>query len=119
MATVVCDWTPQPHHEAFENVVNGGILGAVLDCHMNWTTVFHLMQQGKLDHAPCCVTSDFSVTLKRPTPRVALRVEALIVSSTEDRATVEATVTAEGKITSRGRGTFVAVRPDHPAYHRW
>lgn len=118
-SVVVCDWTPEPHHEAFENVVNGGILGAVLDCHMNWTTIFHLMKAGGLDRAPCCVTADFKVTLKRPTPLGPVRVEARVVSSTADRATIEATMTAGGKVTALGTGTFVAVKPDHPAYHRW
>lgn len=118
-AKVVCDWTPEKHHEAFENVLNGGILGALLDCHMNWTTVVHLMKKNGLDQAPCCVTAEFKVTLKRPTPLGPVHLEASVVSSTDDRATVEATVTAGGKITAIGTGTFVAVKPDHPAYHRW
>ena len=36
-----------------------------------------------------------------------------------DRATVEATLSAAGKVTATCRGTFVAVKPGHPAYHRW
>jgi acyl-coenzyme A thioesterase PaaI-like protein len=120
-AKLVCDWTPEKHHEAFEGVLNGGILGALLDCHMNWTTVFHLMKKNGLDHAPCCVTAEFKVVLKRPTPMAPLRLEAWVVSSTEDRAVIEAkiTETAQGKVTALGSGTFVAVKPDHPAYHRW
>ncbi len=118
-AHVLCDFTPASHHEAFENVLNGGIIGAVLDCHMNWTTMFHLMKKNGLDHAPCCVTADFKVTLKRPTPLGPVHVDAHVVSSTEDRATIEAVMTAGDKVTAIGSGTFVAVRPDHPAYHRW
>ncbi len=118
-AHVLCDFTPEKHHEAFENVLNGGIIGAVLDCHMNWTTIFHLMKKNGLDHAPCCVTADFKVTLKRPTPLGLVHVDAHVVSSTDDRATIEALMTANGKITAIGTGTFVAVKPDHPAYHRW
>lgn len=118
-ATVSCDFQPETHHEAFENVLNGGIIGAVLDCHMNWTAIHHLMRKGGLDHAPCCVTADFKVTLKRPTPMGPVHVEAKVVASEGDRATVEATMTAGGKVTALGSGTFVAVKPDHPAYHRW
>ena len=33
----VCDWTPEPHHHAFHGMLNGGICGALLDCHSNWT----------------------------------------------------------------------------------
>jgi acyl-coenzyme A thioesterase PaaI-like protein len=116
---VVCDFTPEKHHEAFEGVLNGGIIGAVLDCHMNWTTIVYLMRKNGLDRAPCCVTADFKVVLKRPTPLGPVHVDARVVSATEDRATIEATMTAGGKITAIGTGTFVAVKPDHPAYHRW
>ena len=116
---VTCDFTPAPHHEAFENVLNGGIIGTVLDCHMNWTTVWHLIQSRGLDHAPPCVTAEFKVVLKRPTPIGLVHVEARVVTATEDRATIEATMTAAGKVTALGTGTFVAVEPGHPAYHRW
>ncbi len=118
-AKLVCDWTPEKHHQAFENVLNGGILGALLDCHMNWTAIHHLMNKTGLDKAPCCVTAEFKVALKRPTPLGPVRIESWIVSSTEDRASIEATVTAAGKVTAVGTGLFVAVKPDHPAYHRW
>jgi acyl-coenzyme A thioesterase PaaI-like protein len=118
-ATLVCDWTPEKHHEAFDDVLNGGIIGALLDCHMNWTTVFHLMKKGGLDHAPCCVTADFKVVLKRPTPMGPVHIESRVVAAEADRATIEATMTAGGKVTAIGTGTFVAVKPGHPAYHRW
>lgn len=118
-AHVVCDFTPEKHHEAFENVLNGGIIGAVLDCHMNWTTIFHLMKKNGLDRAPCCVTAEFKVVLKRPTPLGPVHVDAHVVSSSDDRATIEAIMTAGSRVTAIGTGTFVAVKPDHPAYHRW
>jgi acyl-coenzyme A thioesterase PaaI-like protein len=86
---------------------------------MNWTTIFHLMKKNGLDHAPCCVTADFKVVLKRPTPLGPVHVDAHVVSSSDDRATIEAIITAAGKVTAIGTGTFVAVKPDHPAYHRW
>jgi acyl-coenzyme A thioesterase PaaI-like protein len=118
-AHVICDWHPEPHHEAFENVLNGGIIGTVLDCHMNWATIHHLMRKQGLDHAPPCVTAEFTVALKRPTPIGPVHVDAHVVSATDDRATIEATMTAGGKVTAIGTGTFIAVKPGHPAYHRW
>lgn len=118
-ARVVCDWTPEPHHLAFEGVLNGGIIGALLDCHMNWTAATHLMKAGGLDKAPCCVTAEFKIALKRPTPIAPVHLEARVVSASEDRATIEAVMTAGGKVTATGEGTFVAVKPGHPAYHRW
>jgi hypothetical protein len=42
-----------------------------------------------------------------------------VVDSSPDRATVEATVEADGRTTATCRGVFVAVKEDHPAFHRW
>jgi acyl-coenzyme A thioesterase PaaI-like protein len=117
---LVCEWTPEPHHLAFENVVNGGIIGSLLDCHSNWTAAIHIMKQRGETELPPTVTSDFHVTLKRPTPmNTPLHLRGRVVESEGDRAVVEATLEANGKITATCRGTFVAVREGHPAFHRW
>jgi hypothetical protein len=42
-----------------------------------------------------------------------------VVESTADRATVEATLEAAGKVTATCRAIFVAVKEGHPAFHRW
>src|SRR5947208_319484 len=69
---------------------------------------------------PCTVTSVFHVVPKRPTPRnTPLHLRAHVVESSHDRAVVEATLEANGKVTCTCRGTFVAVKEGHPAYHRW
>jgi acyl-coenzyme A thioesterase PaaI-like protein len=116
---VVCDWTPEEHHMAFPGVVNGGICGAILDCHSNWTAAWHLMKASGAAEPPYTVTADFHVVLTRPTPMAPLRLRAHVVEAGTDRATVEATIEAGGKITATCRGTFVAVREGHPAFHRW
>jgi acyl-coenzyme A thioesterase PaaI-like protein len=117
---LVCDWTPEPHHLAFEGMLNGGIIGSLLDCHSNWTAAHHLMKQRGVDELPPTVTSDFHVTLKRPTPMdTPLHLRAHVAESTDDRAVVEATLEANGKVTATCRGTFVAVKEGHPAYFRW
>lgn len=117
---LVCDWKPQPHHLAFEGIVNGGIIGALLDCHSNWTAARHLMKKRNAEELPATVTLDFHVTLKRPTPIDAtLHLRSHVVESSDDRATIEATLEANGKVTATCRGTFVAVKEGHPAYFRW
>ncbi|HEV7843648.1 MAG TPA: PaaI family thioesterase [Pyrinomonadaceae bacterium] len=117
---VVCEWQPEPYHEAFPGMLNGGIIGTLLDCHSNWTAARHLMQRSGLDHAPCTVTADYAIKLKRPTPTSApVKLIARVVESQDDRAVVEAELIAGGKICATCRGTFVAVKPGHPAYHRW
>jgi acyl-coenzyme A thioesterase PaaI-like protein len=117
---VLCEFQPAPHHLAFPGVVNGGIIGTLLDCHSNWTAIYHLMKASGRDAAPCCVTADYHVKLKRPTPLDVLCVVRARPASLEaDRAVIEATLEAGGKVTATCRGTFVAVEPDHPAHHRW
>src|SRR5438128_12386175 len=117
---VVAEWQPQPKYEAFPGVLNGGIIGTLLDCHCNWTAAYHLMKQAGTDHPPCTVTADYAIKLRRPTPTdEPIELRARVVESNEDRATVEGELIAHDKVTATCRGTFVAVKPGHPAYHRW
>ena len=117
---LIAEWSPEPHHQAFDGILNGGICGARLDCHSNWAATIHLMKKSGSETPPCTVTADFHVTLRRPTPmNVPLHLKAHVVESGDDRAVVEATLEANGKVTASCRGTFVAVKEGHPAYHRW
>jgi acyl-coenzyme A thioesterase PaaI-like protein len=117
---VVAEWMPEAHHLAFEGMLNGGICGALLDCHSNWTAAYHLMTSRGDETPPCTVTADFHVKLRRPTPMDApLTLRARVVESEGDRAVVEASLEAKAKVTATCRGTFVAVQEGHPAYHRW
>jgi acyl-coenzyme A thioesterase PaaI-like protein len=117
---LVAEWRAEPHHEAFPGMLNGGIIGALLDCHSNWTAAWHLMKKAGADAPPCTVTAEFHVKLRRPTPSAApIALRAEVVDSSDDRATIEATLSADGKVTATCRGVFVAVKEGHPAYHRW
>jgi acyl-coenzyme A thioesterase PaaI-like protein len=117
---VVGEWRPEPQYEAFPGVLNGGIVGALLDCHSNWAASYHLMRRAGAERPPCTVTADYAIKLLRPTPTDGvLRLAARVVDSTDALAVVEAELSAAGKTCATCRGTFVAVRPGHPAYHRW
>jgi len=117
---VVARWRASDHHQAFPGMVNGGIIGALLDCHSNWTAAHHLMVRDGLEQPPCTVTAEFDVKLRRPTPKDAeIELRARVVGSEGPRVTIDATLSAEGTVTATCRGTFVAVREGHPAYHRW
>ena len=121
---VVAEWQPQPKYEAFPGVLNGGIIGALLDCHCNWTAAYHLMKNAGEDHPPCTVTAEYSIKLLRPTPTngpisLSARVVDEAGPARTDRATVEGTLSAGGKVCASCRGVFVAVKEGHPAFHRW
>src|SRR5205085_1599649 len=65
---VIAEWKPEQKYEAFPGVLNGGIIGTLLDCHCNWTAAWHLMNKAGADHPPCTVTADYAIKLLRPTP---------------------------------------------------
>jgi len=116
----VASFKPEPYMEAFPGVLNGGIIGTLLDCHSNWTAARHLMNRHGAQTPPCTVTADYAIKLLRPTPTdVEINLAARVVESTDERAIVEAELVAGGKVCATCRGTFVAVKPGHPAYHRW
>jgi acyl-coenzyme A thioesterase PaaI-like protein len=121
---IIAEFHPEPYQQAFPGVVNGGIIGALLDCHSNWTAAYYLMKKtgaAKDAEAPCTVTADYAIKLLRPTPSDAvLHLKARVVESpSETQAIVEAELIANDKVCATCRGTFVAVGPGHPAYHRW
>ena len=117
---LTAEWTPEPHHEAWAGALNGGITGALLDCHSNWAAALHLKRETGSDALPSTVTAEFHVRLLRVTPSDGpLTLRARVVESKGSRATVEASVEAGGQTTATCRGVFVAVPEGHPAYHRW
>ncbi len=117
---VVAEWQPQPHHQAFPGALNGGIIGTLLDCHCNWAAAYALMQGRGLDHPPATVTAEYTIRMLRPTPVDApVRLRAWVVAIEGNRVTVEGELLAKGEVCATCRGVFVAVKPGHPAYHRW
>lgn len=119
-AEVVADWSGRKHHEAFEGILSGGIIGTLLDCHSNWTAARHLMKRDGLDAPPCTVTAEYHVTMRHPTDSEhPVHLSARPVASEGHWVTVEATLSSNGRVTAACTGKFVAVKPGHPAYHRW
>ena len=116
----VAEWRAELHHQAFPGVLNGGIIGALLDCHSNWAAAHHLMKRSGASSPPCTVTAEFHVKLLRPTPAdLPITLKARVVDSADDRATIEAELIAGGKVCDTCRGVFIAVKEGHPAFHRW
>lgn len=117
---VTAVWHADQHHQAFPGMINGGIIGALLDCHSNWTAAYHLMKANGKDKPDCTVTAEFHVKLLRPTPFASpLHLRARVVEGDLRKTVVEAELLAEDKVCATCRGVFVAVSEGHPAYHRW
>jgi len=117
---VLAEWKPQKKYEAFDGALNGGIVGTLLDCHCNWTAAYHLMKRSKADRPPCTVTAEYRVRFLRPASTAdSVFLSAKVIDLKADRATIEGTLSAGGKICATCRGTFVSVKEGHPAFHRW
>jgi acyl-coenzyme A thioesterase PaaI-like protein len=118
--TVVMEWQPEPQYEAYPGALNGGIIGTLLDCHSNWAAAWALMERSGAERPPATVTAEYSVKFLKITPTdEPVRLVARVVEVKDDRAVVESQLLAKGEVTVKFRGTFVAVKPGHPAYHRW
>src|SRR5690606_25234760 len=112
---IVCTWQPQTTHQAVPGVLNGGITGALLDCHCNWAAAYYLMQHQRKATPPCTVTAEYSIKMRRPTPTDApdeLRAQLSLLDG--NRAHVTGTLTANGRIGAACEGLFVAVEEGHP-----
>lgn len=117
---LICDWTPQDHHQAFPGMLNGGITGALLDCHSNWAAAMHLMRKNGWERPHATVTARYTVEMLAPIPSdTVLSLRARVNDSSERRATVEAELLVGEEVKARCAGIFVAVKEGHPAFHRW
>jgi hypothetical protein len=117
---VVAEFIPQPHHQAFDNVLNGGICGTLLDCHSNWCAAYFIMKERNDKSPPCTVTARFAVELLKPTPmNKTIKIVAAPTAISENKAEIKAQLIVDEICTARCEGLFVAVSPGHPAYHRW
>jgi acyl-coenzyme A thioesterase PaaI-like protein len=116
--TLIATWQPKPEYQAFPNVLCGGVIGSLLDCHCNWTATWFLMQHNKTQIAPHTVTAEYHIKLKRPTPIDApiTLIARLKNINNERSATIYGELIAHGKVCATCEGTFVAVKPDHPAF---
>lgn len=117
---LICHWQPQAHHQAYPGMLNGGIIGALLDCHCNWMAAYHLMQLNALDSPPGTVTADYHIRLLQPTPSdQSLLLKAHVLEAKGRKARIHGDLYANDTLCATCEGTFVAVKEDHPAFHRW
>jgi len=118
--SLVATFIPQEHHKAFDNILSGGIIGTLLDCHSNWCAAYFIMKNRAEESLPCTVTAKYSVQLLAPTPlNIPLIITATPTLITEKKAEISAKLIANNMCSATCEGLFVAVKPGHPGYHRW
>ncbi|WP_419860291.1 PaaI family thioesterase [Candidatus Palauibacter sp.] len=114
---VIAEWTPGPNHRSFPGILNGGIIGTLLDCQCNWCAAHYFMRTRRLDHPPVTVTAEYTVRLRKPTPSDApVHLRARIAEAGERKVVVEAELLSGGERTATCSGTFVAIGERHLAH---
>ena len=114
---LVASWTPAVRHQAFPGILNGGIIGTLLDCHCNWTAAWRLAERDGQPAPPCTVTAEYTIRLLAPTPvNELIQLRAWLVRASGRRAEVHGELGHNGQVTATCSGLFVAVKPDHPAF---
>jgi acyl-CoA thioesterase FadM len=91
-----------------------------MDCHGNWTATYTLMKNRGLATPPGTVTAEYTVRFLRPTPVDKVwHLRAWPTKVEGDKVWVEGELSVLGEVTASMKGLFVAVKEDHPAFHRW
>lgn len=109
----VCFWEPQPMHCGPKDILNGGIIAAILDCHSLATaTMSAYRAEGRqlgTDPDIICVTGSLSVNYLKPTPLAPIVLRACVREREGRRTVVEASLFSDADVECV-RSTVVAVR---------
>jgi acyl-coenzyme A thioesterase PaaI-like protein len=103
----VTRFRPRPEHTAIPGYVYGGLLASLVDCHGTGTAAAAMYQKDgrSMDSLPAYrfVTASLHVDYLAPTPLdTELEIRGRVKEIKGRRVVVEATVSANGKITVRG-----------------
>jgi acyl-coenzyme A thioesterase PaaI-like protein len=114
----VCTWQPEHYHAAGpRNVLNGGIIATLIDCHSACTAMAAAYQaEGReIGTEPYiwCATASLQVTYLRPTPLTGpIDLRARVKELGERKITVDCSVLADGEECARGEVVAVRVPAD-------
>ena len=114
--TAICRFTPESYHMGFPEILNGGIIATVLDCHSIWTSIgcfkLHHEPVAKEEPGVMFVTRKLTVEYIKPTPLgKELVVRGKVIKETERSATVAVELFAEDILCAKGE--VVCVRVDY------
>jgi acyl-coenzyme A thioesterase PaaI-like protein len=111
---VVCVFRPRPEYNAgFPNVMYGGLVASLIDCHSIWTAIAHTYRaEGRLHGslpAISYVTGNLNVKFIQPTPLDRKLVLRARVTELHPRKALVSCGTYSGEILT-AEGTVLAVR---------
>lgn len=108
----VCAWQPQPYHQAWPGIVNGGIIATIIDCHSacTATAAAYRAENRAITTLPIIpyVTASLQIAYLRPTPITApLLLRATIKEQVGRKTILACTLSAEGEVCVRAEGVMV------------
>lgn len=115
---IVCRFEPQPQYNAgFPNVMYGGLVASLIDCHSIWTAIAWTYREEGREHGSSpsisYVTGTLNVRFLKPTPLdrpVTLR--ARVTQLQPRKALVECSLYSGDEETARGEVTAVRFNMD-------
>jgi acyl-coenzyme A thioesterase PaaI-like protein len=111
----VCTWQPQPYHQAWPGIVNGGILAAIIDCHCTCTAIAAAYRAAHraMTTPPliAMVTAELRISYLRPTPIAELlHLRATIREQSERKTILASTLSTLGEVCVRAEAVIVCPR---------
>lgn len=111
---VVCSHMPAADFHGWPDLVYGGLIAMLVDCHSNWTAMaYHYRAEGRApDSKPRidCVTGSLGVKYLKPTPMgVPLLLKARVEGEVARKTRVLCEVYAGDVLTALGDSIFVRV----------
>jgi acyl-coenzyme A thioesterase PaaI-like protein len=114
----VATWKAQPHHcGGSKEIVNGGIIASLIDCHSLNLAIAHAYRSERraIGSSPRVgyVTADLHVSYLKPTPiSEALQLRARITKIEGRKAWVSCTLSAGGQICATGEVLGIRITRD-------
>lgn len=108
----VCDWTPEPYHVAGPDIVYGGIIASVIDCHSANAAIALAHKERGLetgaDPTLSYLTKTLNIEFLRPTPiGLPLQLRARAVKFQGRGAQIACDLYCNGELCARGDSLFV------------
>jgi len=111
---VISRHTPDPKYTGWPNLVYGGLLAMLVDCHSNWTAMAHHYRAEGRDAGSApridCVTGKLSLSYLKPTPMgVELTLKAHVEGEAARKTRVICEIWAGDELTVTADSIFVRV----------
>jgi acyl-coenzyme A thioesterase PaaI-like protein len=111
---LICHHTPRPEFTGWPDLVYGGLLAMLIDCHSNWTAMAsHYRAEGREPGALPridCVTAQLNISYLKPTPMgVELTVKSRVEGELARKTRVICEIWAGDVMTVKADSIFVRV----------